>query len=108
MIEDIITGLSKLSELLRHLPQLELHVQGQARDVKQVARELGVRYVLEGSVRKAADRVRNYRPADRRRERGACLGRALRSAARGHIRPSGRDHAQLLSATIEPSLRRSR
>jgi hypothetical protein len=43
---------------VRDRPQFELHVQGKAADVKQVARELGVRYVLEGSVRKAGNRVR--------------------------------------------------
>jgi len=43
---------------IRHRPQLEFHLQGARVEVKQVGRELGVRYVLEGSVRKAADRVR--------------------------------------------------
>jgi TolB-like protein len=43
---------------VRHRAQFELHLQGEAVDVKQVARELGVRYVLEGSVRKAGNRVR--------------------------------------------------
>jgi TolB-like protein len=43
---------------LRHRPQLRLHLKGQPVDVKQVAQELGVRYLLEGSVRKAGNRVR--------------------------------------------------
>jgi adenylate cyclase len=43
---------------LRHRTQLKLHLQRQAVDVKQVGRELGVRYVLEGSVRKGGNRVR--------------------------------------------------
>ena len=43
---------------VRHSPQFHLHLQGRAVEVKQVGRELGVRYVLEGSVRKVADRVR--------------------------------------------------
>ena len=43
---------------IRHRPQFELHLQRPAVDVKQVGRELGVRYVLEGSVRKAGQRVR--------------------------------------------------
>src|SRR5205823_10518995 len=43
---------------LRPRPQLELFIQGPSPDVKQVGRELGVRYVLEGSVRKGGNRVR--------------------------------------------------
>ena len=58
MVEDIITALSRIALAVRHRPQFELHLQGQAVDVKQVGRELGVRYVLEGSVRKAGNRVR--------------------------------------------------
>jgi hypothetical protein len=41
---------------VRHCPQFELYLQGQAVDVKEVGRELGVRYVLEGS--KASGRIR--------------------------------------------------
>ena len=43
---------------VRHRPQLELRLPGQGRRRRQVGRELGVRYVLEGSVRKAGERVR--------------------------------------------------
>jgi len=38
--------------------QFEFHHKGRAVDVKQVGRELGVRYVLEGSVRRAGNRIR--------------------------------------------------
>ena len=58
MVEDIITALVPFQIVVCHRPQLKLHIQGARRDVKQVGRELGVRYVLEGSVRKAANRVR--------------------------------------------------
>ena len=44
--------------VLRYRSQFELYLKGIAVDVKQVGRELGVRYVLEGSVRKAAGKVR--------------------------------------------------
>ena len=44
--------------VVRHRPQFELHLKGKAVDVKEVGRRLGVRYVLEGSVRKAAGKVR--------------------------------------------------
>jgi TolB-like protein/Tfp pilus assembly protein PilF len=56
--EDIITALSKISRLLVVARNSTFTYKGQPVDVKQVSREQGVRYVLEGSVRKAGDRVR--------------------------------------------------
>ena len=56
--EDIITDLSKVSALFVIARNSSFTYKGQAVDVKHVARELGVRFVLEGSVRKAANRVR--------------------------------------------------
>ena len=56
--EDIITDLSKLSELQVIARNSTFTYKGKPVDVKQVGRELGVRYVLEGSVRKAGNRVR--------------------------------------------------
>jgi adenylate cyclase len=58
MVEDIITGLSRIKWLFVIARNSTFTYKGRAVDVKQVGRELGVRYVLEGSVRKAADRVR--------------------------------------------------
>jgi len=58
MVEDIITGLSRLRWLFVIARNSSFTYKGRAIDVKQVGRELGVRYVLEGSVRKAANRVR--------------------------------------------------
>jgi len=58
MVEDIITGLSRIKWLFVIARNSTFTYKGRATDVKQVGRELGVRYVLEGSVRKAADRVR--------------------------------------------------
>jgi len=58
IVEDIITGLSRFSSLFVIARNSSFTYKGQAIDVKQVGRELGVRYVLEGSVRKAGDRVR--------------------------------------------------
>jgi class 3 adenylate cyclase len=55
--EDIITDLSKLSELHVIARNSSFTYKGKPVDVKQVGRELGVRYVLEGSVRKAANRI---------------------------------------------------
>ena len=56
--EDIITDLSKLSELHVIARNSSFTYKGKPVDVKQVGRELGVRYVLEGSVRKSGNRVR--------------------------------------------------
>lgn len=56
--EDIITDLSKVSALGVIARNSSFTYKGRDVDVKQVGRELGVRYVLEGSVRKAGNRVR--------------------------------------------------
>ena len=56
--EDIITALSKLSELLVIARNSSFTFKGRAVSIPEVARVLGVRYVLEGSVRKAGNRVR--------------------------------------------------
>jgi TolB-like protein len=57
-VEEIITALSSIRWLFVIARNSSLTYKGQAIDVKQVGRELGVRYVLEGSVRKAGGRVR--------------------------------------------------
>ena len=56
--EDIITGLSKLRWFFVIARNSSFTYKGKAVDVKRAARELGVRYVLEGSVRKGGNRVR--------------------------------------------------
>ncbi len=56
--EDIITALSRSSWLFIIARNTTFTYKGKKVDVKRVARELGVRYVLEGSVRRAGDRVR--------------------------------------------------
>jgi TolB-like protein len=58
IVEDIITALSRMRWLFVIARNSSFTYKGRAVDVKQVGRELGVRYLLEGSVRKAADRVR--------------------------------------------------
>ncbi|RWK28085.1 adenylate/guanylate cyclase domain-containing protein [Mesorhizobium sp.] len=56
--EDIITALSKLRGFFVIARNSSFAYKGKAPDIRQVARELGVRYILEGSVRKAGDRLR--------------------------------------------------
>jgi len=58
MVEEIITALSRIRWLFVLARNSSFTYKGRAVDVKQVGRELGVRYVLEGSVRKAGNRVR--------------------------------------------------
>src|SRR3954454_15153606 len=58
MVEDIITALSRIRWLFVIARNSSFTYKGQAVDVKRVGRELGVRYVLEGSVRKGGNRVR--------------------------------------------------
>ena len=58
MVEEIITALSRIRWLFVIARNSSFTYKGQAVDVKQVGRELGVRYVLEGSVRKGGQRVR--------------------------------------------------
>jgi TolB-like protein/class 3 adenylate cyclase len=58
MVEDIITGLARMKWLFVIARNSSFAYKGKSVDVKQVGRELGVRYVLEGSVRRVANRVR--------------------------------------------------
>ncbi len=58
MVEEIITALSRIRWLFVIARNSSFTYKGQMVDVKQVGRDLGVRYVLEGSVRKAGQRVR--------------------------------------------------
>ncbi len=58
VVEDIITGLSRIRWLFVIARNSSFVYKGQPPDIRKVGRELGVRYVLEGSVRKAAGRVR--------------------------------------------------
>jgi TolB-like protein len=58
VVEDIISALSRIRWLFVIARNSSFTYKGRAVDVKQVGRELGVRYVLEGSVRKAGNRVR--------------------------------------------------
>jgi adenylate cyclase len=56
--EDIITDLSKASQLLVIARNSSFAYKGQSPDIRKVCRELGVKYVLEGSVRRSGNRVR--------------------------------------------------
>jgi adenylate cyclase len=72
MVEDIITALSRFKELFVIARNSSFVYKGKVVDIQQVARELGVRYVLEGSVRKAGNRVR-------------ITGQLIDAATRAHV-----------------------
>ena len=58
MVDEITTALSRFKSLFVIARSSSFTYQGKAVDIKQVERELGVRYVLQGSVRRAAEKVR--------------------------------------------------
>ena len=58
MTEDLITDLSKISGLFVIARNSSFQYKGKTADIKKISRELGIRYVLEGSVRRVEDKVR--------------------------------------------------
>jgi adenylate cyclase len=58
IVDDIVTELSRFGELFVIARNSSFQYKGKAVDVREVARELGVRYVLEGSIRRGGDRIR--------------------------------------------------
>ena len=56
--EDIITELSRFHSLFVIARNSSFSYKGKSPDIRQVGRELGVRYVLEGSIRKSSNRIR--------------------------------------------------
>ena len=81
MVEDIITGLSRSKSVFVIARQSSFTYKGKAVDVKQVGRELGVRYVLEGSVRKGGQSRSHYRTVHRHCDGGASLGGSISTAS---------------------------
>ena len=74
IVEDIITALSRFRSFAVIARNSSFVYKGRAVDVRQVARELGVRYVLEGSVRRAGSATADHRAAHRRRHRARISG----------------------------------
>ena len=87
--EDIITDLSKVSALSVIARNTAFALKGQTVDVKAVAQSLGVSHVLEGSVRKAGDRVRITAQLIDGAKGRSCVGRPLRSRPHRHLRHPG-------------------
>jgi TolB-like protein len=84
--EDIITGLSRFRSLFVIARNSSFAYKGRSVDARQIARDLGVRYIVEGSVRRSRDTVRvTAQLIDGQRQ--PPLGRADRPAHRGHFLP---------------------
>ena len=88
MVEEIITALSRIRWLFVIARNSSFTYKGQPIDVKRVGRELGVRYVLEGSVRKARPGT-HHGAADRGRDPRPSLGRSFRRLLGRRVRPAG-------------------
>ena len=102
MVEDIITGLSRFKSLFVIARNSSFTYKGKPVDIRQVGRELGVRYVLEGSVRKAGNRVRITGQLDRRRERSPYLGRPVRWRRSKTYSSSGPGDSEASSVPLRP------
>ena len=91
--EDIITELSRFGSLYVIARNSSFAFKGKAIKVQEIAKELDVAYVVEGSVRKAGFSYPHHRPVSRGGGRQACVGGALRSPGGGCLRHSGRGGA---------------
>ena len=104
MVEEIITALSRIRWLFVIARNSTFTYKGQAVDVKQVGRELGVRYVLEGSVRKAGSRVRITGQLIDATDRRPSMGRPA-STARSTTFSTCRTRSPIsVAGVIEPAL----
>ena len=97
LAEDIITALSKLRGFFVIARNSTFAYKGKAPDIRQVARELGVRYVLEGSVRKAGDRLRVTGQLIDAATGAHVWAERYDRAGRRHLRRAGRDHRRTSS-----------
>ncbi len=75
--EDLMTDLSKISSLFVISRNSAFTYKGKAVKVKEISNELGVRYVLEGSVAEGRPAGTNQRPVDRFHDRKSSVGGAL-------------------------------
>ena len=76
--DDLTTDLSRLSDTSVISPATAFTYKGKAVDPREIGREFGVRYVLQGSIRKIGTKRADQRPARRYPFSGTYLGRPLR------------------------------
>ncbi|WGD49301.1 winged helix-turn-helix domain-containing protein [Bradyrhizobium sp. CB1650] len=106
MVDDIITGLSRIRWLFVIARSSSFVWRGRVADVRQVGRDLGVRYVLQGSVRRAADRLRiNAQLVDAASSTHIWAERYDRTV--GDLFALQDEIALAVVGAIEPSLRRA-
>ena len=106
MVDDIITGLSRIRWLFVIARNSSAVWRDRIADVKQIGRDLGVRYVLQGSVRRAEDRVRvNVQLADT--TSGAQIWAERYDRTAGDLFALQDEIALAVTGAIEPSLRRA-
>jgi TolB-like protein len=89
--EDLTTDLSRLTDLFVISRNTAFTYQGKRVDTKQIGRELGVRYVLEGSVRRSGNQIRVNAQLIDAANRRASVGRALRRRRDGSVPLAGRN-----------------
>ena len=89
--ENLTTDLSRISGSFVIARNTAFTFRGKNVDAKDIGKQLGVRYVLEGSVQRDPSRCAGQCAADRRRERRPSLGRSFRQAARRSLRLAGRN-----------------
>jgi len=106
MVEDIITGLSRIKWLFVIARNSSFVYKGKAVDVRQVGRELGVRYVLEGGVRNAGNRLRITAQLVEA-ETGAHLWADRYDGAREDVFELQDQITEKVVGIVEPSLQRS-
>ena len=87
--ENLTTDLSRIRNSFVIARNTAFTFKGKSVDAKEIGKELGVRYVLEGSVQRDAEPGARQRPADRRRNRRASLGRPLRGRRRRPVQAAG-------------------
>ena len=89
--ESLTTDLSRMRRAVVIGRNTAFTYKGKPVDLKQIGRELNVRYILEGSVQRGGDRMRVNVAAHRRRNGQSSLGRAVRQAAGRPLRHAGRN-----------------
>jgi hypothetical protein len=89
--ESLTTDLSRISGSLVIARNTAFAYKGKPFDVRQIGRELHVRYVLEGSVQRGGQSDARERPTHRRGDRQSPLGRSVRQALSRPLRHAGRN-----------------